>query len=316
MQKIIAKVPARIRRNLYLRIIYFKLINNFYKLNSFVHYGYPDMFHEINIETMTTCNRRCSYCPNSTFERGLFKNQKIMETEVFKKVIDELAAIDYKGIIAPHFYGEPILDKRLPELVSYAHKKLPNATIKLVSNGDFLSVERYKELAQAGVRKFIITQHSPKMSSIVAKLFEYFGDNPGDIKCKYFVTRREPGVKGVIKFQYQLLDLFYNRGGLVSLDEDQEKKLVENPLPICFYHSNPLVITYNGEVPLCCQDYNSTIVFGNVKETPLLEIWRSKRFKDMRKKLAKRKYDLPICKSCVGEDVSVTERNLEDSKTG
>ena len=37
----------------------------------------------VEVETITACNLRCSYCPNSKFERGLFKNSHMMETDVF-----------------------------------------------------------------------------------------------------------------------------------------------------------------------------------------------------------------------------------------
>jgi radical SAM protein with 4Fe4S-binding SPASM domain len=227
-----------------------------------------------------------------------------MEEWVFKKIIDELAEIKYKDILAPHFYGEPLLDKRLLNFITYAHQKLPRATIKIVSNGDFMSVEKYLALVKAGVRKFIVTQHSPEMSTNMIKLLTFFGKNPKNIPQKNFLKRYEDiGEKTVeVSFDYQILDLFYNRGGLIKLEDvEGYGELDVNPLPICFYHSNPLVITYNGDIPLCCQDYNSEVVFGNVKEQSLMEIWKSPRFTAMRKKLSKRQYDLPMCKTCVGQ---------------
>ena len=48
-----------------------------------------DQVHTIYIETLTACNLRCSYCPNSVYERGLMKNNEEMDTELFYKIIDE-----------------------------------------------------------------------------------------------------------------------------------------------------------------------------------------------------------------------------------
>ena len=45
-------------------------------LRKFIKYGTADMFDDIDIETTTFCNRRCSYCPNSLFDRGLKENEK------------------------------------------------------------------------------------------------------------------------------------------------------------------------------------------------------------------------------------------------
>ena len=49
------------------------------------------------IETTTHCNRRCSYCPNSVFERGSKENTQLIDTALFRKIIDDLAEMGYKG---------------------------------------------------------------------------------------------------------------------------------------------------------------------------------------------------------------------------
>lgn len=310
ISKIFTKFPLKLKRNLFLRIVYWKIINAYYGIKHQIHYGASDIFHEINIETITTCNRRCTYCPNFTHERSLPKNEILMEEEVFKKIIDNLASIKFCGVISPIFYGEALIDKRLINLLSYAHQKLPQATLKLTSNGDLLTIPTYKELIKAGVEEFVVTQHSKEISHNMSLLMEHFGKKPHNLTQKTFIIRTEKDANNnpkKITFLYQKLDLFYNRGGLVDLKENDEKISFEsNPLPICYYYSNPLIITAKGNVPLCCQDYHETIVFGNVKEIPLLDIWNSPRFKKMRKELNKRNYLLPICKACVGCESKLT----------
>ena len=90
-----------------------------------------DQVHTIYIETLTACNLRCSYCPNSVYERGLIKNNQEMETKLFYKIIDELADLNWVGEIQPHSYGEPLLDQRLPSFCSYIIQKLPLAKIAI-----------------------------------------------------------------------------------------------------------------------------------------------------------------------------------------
>jgi len=77
-----------------------------------------DQVHTLYIETLTACNLRCSYCPNSVYERGLIKNNQEMETKLFFKIINELAELNWIGDIQPHSYGEPLLDERLPSFES------------------------------------------------------------------------------------------------------------------------------------------------------------------------------------------------------
>jgi len=44
-----------------------------------------------------------------------------------------------------------LLDKRLPNLIRYVKKHLPSCINRVVSNGDFLSVELADDLKSAGV---------------------------------------------------------------------------------------------------------------------------------------------------------------------
>ena len=59
-----------------------------------------------------------------------------------------------------------------------------------------------------------------------------------------------------------------------------------------------LIITRNGDVILCCQDYFRRYVMGNIMEKNILDIWNS--YKDIREKLLKDNVaELPICKICL-----------------
>ncbi|MFH0876053.1 MAG: hypothetical protein V1859_09010 [archaeon] len=96
----------------------------------------------------------------------------LMDKSLFTKIIDDLARINYNGRLMPHFYGEPLLDDRLVDLMNYTHKKLPKAQIVVYSNGDYLTKEKYSELINAGVHHFVITQHGDKIISELSELLE------------------------------------------------------------------------------------------------------------------------------------------------
>ena len=239
-----------------------------------------DFFNEINIDVNTSCTRRCSYCPNSVYERGLLKNQKLMDENTFKKIIDELAKVKYRGVLSPVHYGEPLLDKRIFRLMAYAKKKLPKATLLIYSNGDCLTPSAYEKLISSGVTKFILTQHGITKSKRLGELFEHIKRNPNKKVRTNFSKFNE---------NTPLL----NRGGLVK----PKNVLYE---PGCIWPNNALVIDVDGNVILCCNDYLSTIKFGNVSKKSLLEIWEDKKYKNIRRDLIKKRFKLSICKKCVG----------------
>jgi len=247
------------------------------KAGHYIKYGTTDFFSEVSIETITACNRRCSYCPNSIFDRGLIKNKRILETKIYHKIIDELSEIDYNGIICPSFYGEPLLDERLLQLIEYTRKKLPNAHIIIYTNGDFLTLPLYKKLVNAGVNEWIITQHSEEKNKNIL----------GILECQK--------VDPLAYTYYSKLKGISTRGGLI--------KAGKTILPeMCGLRNiSQIVIDYGGNVVLCCQDYHSTVKFGNVKNEKLIDIWKKPAYKRIRRDINNGIFKVPICKRCIGK---------------
>ncbi|WP_017348386.1 radical SAM/SPASM domain-containing protein [Pantoea sp. A4] len=242
-------------------------------LNKIVTYGFfnRDIFTAIDFEINSHCNLECSYCPTS-FEGG--RGTKYMDELMFRKVIDDLATINYSGRVSPHFFGEPLLDERLPRLMAYAREKLPKCQIIIHTNGIRLSKKTYDECMAAGVTGFLVTQHTPKMPRNVQRLVEEKYAKHGTLKVRTLDN----------------LTLF-NRSG--SVEPKKSRKLKR-----CFYISDEISVTHLGNV-LCTNDFHETTSFGNVKEKSIIEIWRSKEFRKMRKDVMKGKFELEMCKSCI-----------------
>ncbi len=56
------------------------------------------------------------------------------------------------------------------------------------------------------------------------------------------------------------------------------------------------VVLWNGDVTICCLDYDGDFVIGNIHKEPLLSIWRSRKYNALRKLILRK--SLPICKCC------------------
>ena len=79
------------------------------------------MFRCVELEVNSMCNRKCSYCPNVSAQRPT----GYMTESLFQKIVADLAEMDFDGNVSYHFYGEPLLDKRLLGFVEYkTHAKL------------------------------------------------------------------------------------------------------------------------------------------------------------------------------------------------
>ena len=54
-----------------------------------------------------------------------------------------------------------------------------------------------------------------------------------------------------------------------------KEKLIKSGKSACFYTHYAMMIDWNGDALICCQDmYNRTVKFGNVAEKPIFDIWR------------------------------------------
>lgn len=228
------------------------------------------MFAAIDIETTSECNLKCSYCPTAYYNRG----KNLMTEKLFKKIIDELAAIPYKGRISPHFYGEPLLDERLLVLLSYARKKLPLSTIIVHTNGLLLEKDILKKYLEAGIDGFLVTLHNDFIAQKTADLFKSL----------------TPGERKKIRIMNLAKKSLFNRGGLVT--HYKIKKLRR-----CFYLSDEIAVTYAGDL-VCTNDFFASHKFGNLNQEKLLDIWNNPAFKKIRGDLLKGRFVLEICKQC------------------
>lgn len=295
MSKKVVKKEGNIKGYIYARIPIPKRIKkkikdpyyNFFawplqRIKNKKNYGLWDFFGPVNIETTTHCNLRCKWCPNSKYDRGLKKNEKKMSEKLFKKIIGELAEIKFKGIIRPFFYGDPLVDERMPELIKYIKKKLPQGKVYLNTNGVALTVDLYKKLQEAGIDYLMISQYTKEMLPNVKEVFEYLKTRPKkENKAKYRLFNENAFI-------------ISNRGGEVDVPVIGER-------PFCAYPGHyDLTINYRGDVVLCCNDYHSKIKFGNVKDEKIMDIWKKPHYYKLRKEVRTGTYKLPICKKCVG----------------
>lgn len=105
------------------------------------------------IEINSWCNRKCSWCPNSLYERPV----EHMPMEMIDHILSQC-----RGAMECTYnnFNEPLLDERLPDIVALSRRWL-GAGCKLYvnTNGDMLTLGLYKELKRAGLNDFNITDY-------------------------------------------------------------------------------------------------------------------------------------------------------------
>lgn len=232
----------------------------------------------VEIEINHDCNRSCAYCPNSILKR---KHQGRMSEALFRRIMAELRSIDYRGRISFHFYNEPLLSPDLDRFTVLTKEYLPKCWLAIYTNGTLLTADRLRTLVALGVDKFIVTRHRGDENYEFARLFP-------DL---------EPALKNKVKFQGHQDLIFTNRGGLMK-----RVGTCKEPAPLtlpCMIPSSSAVITVNGNIVPCFEDYEEKNAMGNIREQSLLEIWKSPKYAEFRAGLkAGSRKAFPACREC------------------
>ena len=222
-----------------------------------------DIFERVNIETCSWCNLKCNFCPFSRYKR----EKRIMPWDIYAKIIDELSDINYSGTIAFHIINEPFLDNMLFERLEYARKRCPEAFLLLDTNGTLLTEEKLKK-ALKYLDKIIID--------------DYRGILIKKIK-KWRLSKEE-----MEKISFVPYKKFYPHKINSKLGDVKIPSIAKRRLPLKQFCEDPFVrmaINYDGKVLLCCEDFRGRAVIGDVRTQNLMDIWRSEKLNNIRRKL-------------------------------
>ncbi len=197
-----------------------------------------------------------------------------MEEKVWRKIIDELASIKFAGRLSLYLYGEPLLDKRLTDIIKYARERCKYAYIMISTNGDLLNEDIIIKVIKCGLETLLITDYEEKPQIRLKELKK---------KYPYWITLRNTN-----DFSKN------NRAGMIF---GVKSKMIHFS---CLRPSSQLVINWKVYILLCCNDYYAKYIFGNINDQTILGIWNSKKFKDVREMLQKNnsRQRFEICKGC------------------
>jgi hypothetical protein len=255
----------------------------------------------VQVQTISWCNRSCEFCPSQKYER----THELISFETYERVLDELAALGFSGRFSPYLQGEPLLDKRLPELVSMARQRLPHAKLLVQTNGDALTLEKGLALFRAGLHKLIINCYDND-NGRVAKLQTTAREitaGIADAKCVRggFVMMIRPEGFHRLSQEITLEDKTHwtkdskeNWAGNVP-----GIHLVKEPLKAwCFRPFHQLYVHVNGNVVLCCCDWKGDVVFGNINAAGLVEIFSGPAATMYRENLKNKNRHMRLCDVC------------------
>jgi radical SAM protein with 4Fe4S-binding SPASM domain len=271
----------------------------------------------VDIGVTNLCNAACIMCPHSKLRK-----MGTMDMKLYKKIIDNCQKLKINTITLS-FFGEPFLDKTLIEKIKYAKSK--GMVVAFYSNASLMTEELAKEIINAKLDGITISfdgyskatyekirknlnfdivkinilnlietkrrmkKTNPSISLVLVELEE----NKGEIKQFYREWKNKVDSINIINMRNWANDI-QKEGTKESFHFN--KKMKRQPCALIW---QKMVVDWNGDVVLCCDDWNHSTILGNLKKQTIEEIWKGEKLRKIREAHVKGEFwKVPLCSGC------------------
>jgi radical SAM protein with 4Fe4S-binding SPASM domain len=222
-----------------------------------------------------------------------------MPTDHAWRIMREAAALGFRGKIAFHHMSEPFLDPRLIVMAREA-KRLGLRPYEH-TNGDVL--RRDDELCRVAVEVF---------DYIVVGLYDYRTDSERDAEMAFWRDRLRGG-----DVRFSLGERVFPRN-LTPMDARMFREKQRFPGGVCRRPLERLIVHYDGNVALCCEDMKDDFDLGNAFQSSVEELWYSEKHVGIIRDLEQgRREQFKLCAGCPippPVEISPADRLLDHMK--
>lgn len=241
--------------------------------------GKQPLFSSVEIEVINKCNGVCPFCPVNKYSDP--RELKRMSTKLFKKIIDELGAMNYSGRLALHSNNEPFLDNRIIEFAKYAREHVPNAYIYMFTNGTLVTLDKFNEIIPYLDRMIIDNYNDELKLHKNAQLINQ-------------LCRKDPTLDKKVEIHVRKVHEVLNTRGGQSPNNQRKRTLVMS----CILPYKQIVIRPDGRISLCCNDPYGKNTLADLNKMTLKEAWHSERYEKVRRTLRSGRRSINLCRYC------------------
>ena len=270
----------------------------------------------LQIENTNVCNANCIMCPHTSMKRG----KKIMSQKDFEKIVDNVLK-EYSSIktLIITGFGEPFMDKEIIDKIKFVNEKYPLLQIDIYTNANLLYQTFTNELLATKLHKINFSINGTEKTYKETMGIDYektkgnvlnFLDKKKELKKEFplvnislmIMKENEDEIKKFQNFWGNKADsvMVYppsNWAGkqkinFATLNPFKQKRW---PCPALWQF---ITVDVDGNIIMCCRDYESVVKFGNLLDQEINEIFEGEKFNDLRKKQLNENFSTPICKDC------------------
>jgi radical SAM protein with 4Fe4S-binding SPASM domain len=259
-----------------------------------------------------------------------------MDWSMIEKIARESASAPLLSAIIYELHNEPLLDKRIFDCVRYFTSLNKDKRCIVVTNGELIDEFAQEDIGQSGLHRLIVSLnahsehtymklntrlHFDRVTKNVSSLLSNVSTAEKLVLSFVITKQNEQEVCEALKYwkkrgvHTKVIGLV-NRGGFLadygSLWVWPWRYTGTFPLRLwrhfmtwirnitgCYHPFYKMTILFNGDVILCCHDWNRAIVIGNIKENSLQEIWNCDRMNEIRRLILHKRYqEIESCTGC------------------
>ncbi len=277
------------------------------------------------IEPANFCNLKCPTCP--TGNGSINKTKRLLSLREFQQIIDESGKHLYH--LTLWNWGEPFLNKSLPEMIKYARQK--GVYVVTSTNGHFFDQATSQAIVDSGLNELIIaldglsqetlsryrigSNYDQIIASVenIARAKKANSSNYPKIELQFILMRHNesdlPKLKEFAKntgFDRAIIKTFGSHLNWWRLKDfeptDKRWSRYSQPVKKVFGCKNiwlGMNINSDGNVAPCCYDPFEKYIFGNIfRDGGVKKIWQGENFKNFRQSVLWDKPQVGICRNC------------------
>jgi radical SAM protein with 4Fe4S-binding SPASM domain len=277
-----------------------------------IDFRFPRTF---NVEPTNACNLNCRMCPRGKSPRKIGN----MEWALFEKIVAEAAKYGPRNFTL-HKDGEPLMHRRIVDMVRLIKKSNPLNTAYISTNGQLLTRELSEAFIECGLDilhvsigaatpgtyKRVRGASLERVEENTLRLLEMkrrAKSSAPDVAVQIIVmeeTRNE--IRQFVR-KWRQKGVTVSAPGFLTwsgaVDDPMLRQRPRTPRYPCHSLWTAPSVNWDGTVSICCVDWEAREIIGDLNKESLADVWNSEKIRRYRRRHLAGEWDkIPICRDC------------------